>query len=343
MKPLYSTILALLAAASGAFAQTSASTTPVGYVSLGNTGGTALPNNTDITIAVPLQNPSAWTGLVSSVDAGTGVVTLSGSPGFTTNQWVPGAGNDPYVLTVQSGSNSGLVGLITANDAGAVTVSLPSGESLTGIVSNDTVSIRKAVTPSSLLAGNTLPSGIQLLIFDGTSGQNPAFSNSFSYDSGSWTDDTTLDDVTHSLLYPGEGLGLRNQSGTDISNLTVSGEVPTSNNRSVFTVTSGTVGQDLFFSYFSPVGEIIGSSGLSSLVSSGDQLLEFDNTATGINKAFSNSYSYDSGTWTDDTTLDDVTNTLVLKGGVAYALRLQAGATNGSYVWSDQPSYVSTL
>jgi uncharacterized protein (TIGR02597 family) len=349
MKPYTYSLLAAALACGMAQGAATAYTTPVGYVSLGNTAPAAnnLPTGTDIAIAVPLQRSAEWAGTVASVDSGAGVVTLSGTPGFTANQWVPGAGFDPYTLCVEDGTKSGLVGLVTANGTDTVTVSLPSGETLADITAGAKVTIRKGFTPSSLFAGNTLPNGIQLLLFDGTSGQNPASSNSYSYDSGSWTDDTSLDDVTHALLYPGEGFVLRNESGTNIADLVVSGEVPTSNHRLVFGVTSGAVGQDIFFSYFSPVGELIGGvatgSQLASMVSNGDQLLAFDNAATGINKASANSYSFDSGSWTDDTTLDDVTNTLILQGGVTYALRRQAGATNGSFVWSDQPSYVPSL
>jgi len=347
MKPIYSYALLAAFAAVGQALAVDATTTPVGYVSLGNTSGTAVPNNTDIAIGVPLEAPASWTGTVSSVNAGTGVITLTGTPGFTTGQWVAAPGTDPYVVTVTSSVEAtvgnGIVGLITANDSGTVTVSLQSGDSLAGIVSGTTVSIRRGITPSSLFAGNTLPNGIQLLLFDGGAGQNVSASGSYSYDSGFWTDDSSLDDVTNALLYPGEGFVLRNQSGTDIAKLVVSGSVPVANHRTVITVVNGAAGQDSYFSYFSPVGEIIGDSGLSALVNSGDQLLEFNNSSTGINKSASNSYSYDSGTWTDDSSLDDVTNTFRLQAGVAYVLRKQSGATTGSTVWADRPSYVPTL
>lgn len=337
MKPIIP--FALLGALLAVGAANAASTDPVGYVSLGNTvtPATSVAANTDVNISIPLDRPSEFTGTVGSV-AGS-VVTLSGTPGFTAGQWIA----SPYILKVESGPASGLIALISANAAGTVTVVVPTGDSLASLAAGNSVSIRKAWTVKSFLAGNTIPSGTQVLLYDGvTPGQNLAPSISYTYDSGanSWTNDGTFSPGDDDVVFQGEGIIVRNNSAAVIPSIVITGEVSTTNHRLVVSKLSASQPQDNAFGFSGPVSEVIGTSGLG--VAPGDQILFYDNATPGINKGPAGSATYDGTTWTDDGTFSDVTNTFTLDGGQGYVLRRANGAV-GDAVWSNEPNYVQNL
>ncbi len=326
----------LLAAASCgmAFGAATAYTTPVGYVSLGNAG--SVPANTDVYVSIPLERPAEYGGSVSSVSGNT--VTLSGSPGFTVNQFASGV---PYIVEIGSGAKSGLVALVVSNDAGTVTVAPQPGLSLSGILSGDLLRIRKAWTVSTFLSSTTIPVGTQLLANSGTvPGIVVAPDLIFEYDGANWVDTNTFDSADNVVLYPGEGFVLRT-TGSAISSLSVSGEVPSSNHLTVISNFSPGVGQDSSIGYIGAVGEKIGVSGLG--YTGGDQLLVWDNTTTGIIKAPVTVLEFDGSVWVDTNTFDDVSTTFELTSGQSYVFRRSPSASGADVVWSDQQTYIPSL
>ncbi len=332
MKTHLSYSLILAAAASGiAFGAETAYTSPVGYVSLGNAG--SVPANTDMSLAIPLERASEWTGTVASVSGN--VITLTGTPGFAVNQWVNSV--TPYVVKMGSGTKNGQISLVTVSSANTVTVALQDTDTLSGIVSGDSVSIRKAWTIGSFFSGNTLPNNIEVSLFNGAAGTDNAPDKIYYYFAGVWYDASDDSVATSVVLYPNEGFRLRNTTNAAITNLVVSGEVPRNNSRIFIAGAAGV--QDTRISFFSAVDEPIASSGLG--VSDNDQLLSYSVTATGTDNAPSAIYYKFGPSWYDASDDSDVTSTLKLKAGVGYVYRAAAGtATTTS---SNTPDYVPSL
>ncbi len=325
-------LLAALMAPGALFAQTTATTTPVGYVSLGNNG--VIPAGSDTYVTIPLDREVVAQGTVASVSGSE--ITLSGTPGLGSLATL----TSPHVAKISSGSRNGLVGLVTANTTGSVTIAIPFGDNLTGVVAGDKITIFKSWTVASFM-GVSVPAQTQLLGFSGTfSGQNGAPDVIYEFDGANWIDTGSFESADNSVLYGGESLIIRNSGVVAINNFTVSGVVPTAAHRAILVRAAD--GTDNTQSYFSPVDEIIGVSGLSQIVAAGDQLLEYSNTTVGQNKSANNIIEFDGTTWTDTNSFEDVTNTYKLLAGNAYIIRLAAGAPS-NIVWSDTPTYLPSL
>ncbi|MDB6079513.1 MAG: hypothetical protein JWO82_3260, partial [Akkermansiaceae bacterium] len=141
MKSIYPYALLGALFAVGAASAATTTTTPVGYVSLGDTtaGQPAVKANTDSIISIPLARESDFTGTAASV-AGN-VVTIAGTPAWTATQFTA----TPYYFVVTGGAQQGLIGLVTANTTNTVTVSTVAG-SLAGVDATSTVVLTKAWT-----------------------------------------------------------------------------------------------------------------------------------------------------------------------------------------------------
>ena len=119
-------------------AQISVATDPVGFVQPFNTSANQinLLANSDTLVSVPFTRTPAFVGTIDSISGN--VVTLAGSPGFTTNQFVYAQGtqsNHYYALIGPSSSANPKEGhsyLITANDSTTATLDT-SHDDLSGI------------------------------------------------------------------------------------------------------------------------------------------------------------------------------------------------------------------
>ena len=186
---------------------------------------------------------------------------------------------------------------MTSNTAGTLTVAAQTGDSTTGISDGDTVELSEAWTLGTLL-GDSLPAGTELLAFSGSgTGQNVAADVIYGYgqpfggvlfpNGPEWYNTAGYAESSNVFLYPGEGLILR-ANATPISSFTLSGSVPIQTNRSI--ILGGSSGQDTPISFPSPVDEVIVDMNLP--VASGDELLVFDPSSSGQNKAAAIVYGY---------------------------------------------------
>lgn len=286
--------------------------------------------NSDSFVSIPLANDSVYSGSIASVSGN--VITLAGTPGLGS---LSTAAN-PHVCVISTGAREGLTALITANTAGTVTISVQTGDDLTGVVAGNKVILQKAWTISKLFQTVTPPAGTQLLAFAGvTPGVNLAPDLIYEWDGTNWIDTNSFDVADNTVLFPAESFVIRNNSGTPLPSIVLTGTVPTYKHRSVLAHNSAS--QDIPFAHISPVGEIIGQSGLSALCTSGDQLLVFDNNAATQNKSASQIIEFDGTAWINTDSFDDVTTTFSLTPGVGFILR-RTGATT---VLSDLPTYVT--
>ncbi len=313
-------------------------TPPVGYVTL------TVPANSDAAIGAPLERAAEFQGVVQVISGN--VITVAGQPGWTTNQFVYQAGvqSKTYYLRIDSDSKEGLTLPITANDSSSVTVTVPAGEDLTGILTNavegngngSTISIAPYWTPASLVSG-VLP-GTQLLRYPtNTPGTNLSPSSIYVFSGTNWLQATTVvNDVTFRI---GEGIVLRNNSTTAAQSISITGAVPMTAHRTrLFTLAPNTA-QDQRIFFNSPVPEAIGNVFPGSSLAPGDRLFAFDNGSTGKNKSPAVNLVWTGSAWLQGTT--NVTTTYMLQPGNSYLFRKnQTGASPASLVWSRLQSYL---
>ena len=342
MKKHTSLILFALFGAVAAYGQsTTATTIPVGYVSQGDAGGT-LKDNTDYRLSIPLERSTKFTGTVSAVTSNT--ITVTGAA-FTTNQWTA----IPHYVRITSGAKAGFLTVIDSHDATTLTVTAPQGQSLTGVLSGDKLSIQEAWTVGNFFENITVPVGLEVHAFSGgTGGINIADDLNYTYYGvvDGWLDGNG-DPATSAVLYPGESFYVRNASGGDVTGFTVTGQVPVAPFTVVFhnvdPASSGN-SQDIPFGIFSPVAQTVSALGLSSIAQEGDSILIFDLSQTGLNLANVSDLTYYAGDgWVDSGTGDPINpGTFTLSAsGLGYIYRRVPSDTDA--VWTFTPSYVPGL
>jgi Verrucomicrobium spinosum paralogous family TIGR02597 len=325
-RPLFSRLPAALAlslgialfAASGN-AQTVV-TDPVGFTS------TSCLSNSDTLVSIPFTRPQAFVGAAASVAGGT--ITVSGSPGWTTNQFVYAPGTQPnhYYALIGAASTSnpkeGHTYTITANTANTVTVDVTS-DSLTGIPTNAQVVIIPYWTLATVYpatnAGVSFTATTQTRTFQtqllipnyNATGINPSaaaiyfFSNNVNGDTNNgigWRivgDNMT--DHGDDVLIPDGYFIVRNLNNAPTLPLTAVGGVLTKK-LAVPELTNAASGRDNSVSMVRPVNVALNVTGLNPADNSfvattqtrtlQDQLFVFDNTTVALNKSPSAIYIY---------------------------------------------------
>lgn len=330
--------------AGAAPAQTTVATDPVGFVS------TTVPANSDAVLAVPLNRAAEFKGTIQSISGS--VITVAGSPGWTTNQFVQSLPSQTktYAVQIATGAKEGMIGKVTANASGAITVQLDSGDDLTGIgtvdvpvdpdgagplgTQADQIDVMPYWTPASLITGVTIPQGTQILVFSSGTGINLSSSGSFGYDAGNWYDEDTFDVGDHNPLRFGSAFVLRN-AGSALA-ISIAGSVPMNKHRLRLSI-PGSTDQDLMIGFTSPVPQAIGTVALG--FTEDDQLLVFNNAASGRNKSASQVLYYTSADgWVDDS-FNPVDTTFFLQPGQGYVFRKKASAPT-TLVWSALQTYL---
>jgi uncharacterized protein (TIGR02597 family) len=328
--------VAVLASAGTGFGQYA--TDPVGVL------GLSVPPASDIAMGAPLGRPSEYQGVVQSVDSNNNTVTVGGLPGWSEGQFVYSAVAQPktYFLRFETGSKEGLVLTIIGNTTNGVTVSLPAGESLSGISSNvapvspattgDLVSIAPYWTVSTVFTG-AIP-GTLMLVPQAVAGINLP-STIYTFNGTNWIRSGAIaDDV---VLNVTSGFIVRNNSTTATLNLNVSGTVPMVAHRMRLATLVASTKQDIRFVYTSPIPEVIGTAFNSAALNPGDLILYVNNAATGKNKPTTTL------TWTGSDWVRGgvaVTNTFYLEPGQSYLFRKNSTPAPSSLVWSDVQSYL---
>ena len=342
MKKLqFSLILFSLLGAAFAQAQSTAVTTdPVGFVSVG------VPANSDSIIAVPLNRSTVFRGVIQSISGN--VLTISGtSPGWTTNAFVQSlpTQTDTFAVLIATGTNEGMIAMITANGANTLTVQLGVGDSLSavkteaanGTGSGDAIDIMPYWTPSTLIS--SVPDGTELYAFDNTSvGQNVSPTTLLQYFSGfGWFETVGFTDQSNRPLLFGTGFIVRNNSASAIS-IPLTGSVPMATTRLVLRTLAANTPQDQTIGYMSPVPTLLSAVSLGA--QDNDELYLFDNTASGKNKSPSTLLVYFGGLWYNSVTFAEVTSTTTLLPGNAMIYRKAGTSTPQNFVWQNLQSYL---
>jgi uncharacterized protein (TIGR02597 family) len=351
-KTLASALLIALAAAAGHAA--TATSEPVGTQSL------PLLANSDTYVSLPLHRPAVSIGQVSSVSGN--VVTLAGSPGWSTNQFVYASGSqsNTYYAFIRSGSKEGNYYTVTANTGGALTLDL-AGDTLAGLAAGDTLAIIPywtlgtlfpaadagvsfTASPSiasirtSILTPDLQTAGINL-----AAGKVYFFYNSAWRQSGQSLTVSKNDDI----LIPDTYFIVRN--GADAGTLTHAGSVVMK--KTVLPLlTQSSAKQDNAVALARPLPVRLNDAGLissnaftpsTSPALRKDELLVFDNTAAGKNKAASAVYYYYNNAWrrVGQPATADYGSDIVFSADTGVLIRKAASGTGQAVNWSHSPSY----
>jgi uncharacterized protein (TIGR02597 family) len=290
--------------------------------------------NSDTRFSVPLHRPSAFQGVVESVSGS--VITISGLPGWTANQFVYSAGvqTNTYYVSVVSGNKEGMYYRVTAN---AADVGTPDTTTLTvdtggdvidggaGVLNGDGLQIIPYWTFATLCPGQqgvtatTSATGAgsltRVLIPDlSTPGINLAANGIYYYYSGTgfggpgWRRSggglTTIRD--NDPISPDVYVIIRQDGVVTSAVVTATGTVPTGDRRYVLGTISPDVEQDNPVAVDVPVPVTLTQSNLfesgaftgtaSATGVGGDKLLVYDDAVAATNKAAAKTFYYYTGT-----------------------------------------------
>ena len=386
MKNLSVILASTLAFASASFAQTTsgtATTDPVGYVTYNCLG------NSDTYVTVPFTRAPEYVGVVSAISEGAGaaVITLSGTPGFTTNQFVfvprttqtvPSTQPKTYYVLVggTSGGRAGMFYTITANTTNSLTIDL-TGDTLASSITTGSTSIKVIpyATLDSIFPGgqgiNGSPSHsagtrqTEILIPDqATAGTDLAASRSYYYYSGTnspgtgWRQAGITSQIKNDDVLPPDSYFIVRQDVATTTTLTLLGNVHMGTFRCPVSTLQANIDQDV------PVGLLLAADttlGNSNLFQSGafagstshsaavrqDQILVFDNSVVGKDKAAAASYYYYTGTntpgagWRKAGVTSSLADSTLIFGSqnTAVLFRKKGTATAQSVLWPITPSY----
>jgi hypothetical protein len=287
MKFLSSSLLAILVAASAQWpvqAQETATTDPVGFVTVGITAGTGSAKRNTL-FSLPLLETEAIGGQVAGTITGVTANTISNSnAGWTAGELSNPA--SPYLIQITSGAAEGRMFLVSssantggaiagaANTATTVTVSsidaaqvdlttlgIVNGTDTYKIFACDTISSFFGTPGSTGVLGGTAPANSDTIVavINGTSS-----TYYFNTTSNKWVRAVLgSPDSSNVPLLPYYGVQYGRLGNTSLS-FVVTGGVPTEP-RKVAVKNSGTT----ILSQFWPVETTLGTSGLSTVVSPG--------------------------------------------------------------------------
>ena len=339
-------ITASLVAASSLQAQTTATTDPVGFVTVNVTAGTGTAKKNTLFSLPLLETPSSLAGQVSGTITGVGTKTITNSNAA----WTAGALSQaaaPYLIMITSGAAQGRMFLIsstTANTADTVTVSatdtvqVPDLTTLGIVAGTDTYRIFACDTLASFF-GTPASSGVQggtntkdadtiLITLNGST-------VTYYYDTakGRWTKSAYLSpDASNTPLLPYYGIQYQRLPASPLS-FVITGAVPTGK-RQVSIKNSGTT----VLSQYWPVDSTLTSLGLQNLpgwtsgnAKTGDNVL-----VTSAGSAIT--YFYDGTNWRKSAYLNPISNSAVIPIGSSVQI-LKRGSAAGYVTLTQELPY----
>ena len=353
-----------------AHGQTTAYTTPVGYVT------TECKANSDTIVGVPLRQSAAFAGTITvnpniNNPSGFALLSLSGTPNLSVNAFV----NTHYVkFTITSptpAAGDGQWFIITANTADTITVDLNGGTInavagagievikfwTLGELFDPAVSTTIATTTGNAIVSSTSPNAFgrrTTLLIPNYLGTGINLSSAYSYyilDSAKqWrTQGDATTNMGSFVLWPDSYFIIRHASSVTASTrYTVSGQVELGDfHIQLNTLNSGA--QDNFIALPRPVDLTLASLNLggtdafmlsesTNAFGRRDQLFVFDNSAVGINKSSSATYFYHGGMWKKAGDGNVNHNNDVISAGAG--IRIRKYQTNtGTASWDEKSPY----
>ncbi|MEO6969940.1 MAG: TIGR02597 family protein [Chthoniobacterales bacterium] len=276
-------------------------TDPVGFTT------SSCLTNSDTVLGLPFTRPQSFVGAITSV-AGS-VITVTGSPGWVTNQFVYVQGSQPnryYALIGPASTTNpkeGHIFTITGNSASTLTVDT-TADTLTGIPANAQVVVIPYWTPATLFPASNAnisftpttspPTYKTLLRVPNYSavGINLPYAAEYYFNSGAWQRISPSGVGDDDALLPDGYFVVRTSNGAPTLPLTNLGAVLLKKTSTAL-LTAASPGQDNPAALVRPFNVALNATGLSSAFGPSDQLLLFDNTQAAFDKAPSATYTYD--------------------------------------------------
>ena len=343
-------LASFLACVHCAFAQFLASD-PAGFTT------SSLLANSDTYVSFPFTRPFTFSGSISSV-AGS-VITVAGSPGWTSNQFVYAAGTQPnhyYVLLGGGGSSNpkeGHIYPVTANGSNTLTVDT-TADNLTGVTANTKITLIPYWTPATIFpaadanvsfTATTSPPTYKTLIRVpdySASGINLPYAAEYYFSSAAWRRVSDGLDHGDDPLVPDGYIVIRNSNSAPTLPLTNIGAVILNKiTPPLEALISGA--QDNPLGLVRPLDVALNSTGLGPANSSfvaNDQLLVFNNSQAALNKSPA-IYYYDtsvgnSGGWrlTGDTAPNDHGADIIPMGAGFIVRKAQTGTGQPTF-WTN--------
>lgn len=306
----------------------SVSTIPVGYVT------TDVPANSDGILSPALHRAALYSGSVGSV-ADVDTIVVSGTPGFSADEY---AGGGNFVIFT-SGDREGLWAVINANTTDSIDLTFVTQDlgsvADDRVEAGDTFEVVPFWTPATLLPEGSTAAGTQLLVYSRSQpGINLSAVSIYTlFDTFGWYNGP--DDVNNEPIYPDESVVVRNKS-SEVLSIVQAGAVPMSSYRTVLSLVSAGVQQDIRLTSGLPAQVAIrdlidpGSSG------DGDQILLYDQDQLGENKSAVTIATYFDGFgwYSGPTELNDY----MLQPGEGFVYR-KAGTNASDVVVDYTPTY----
>lgn len=292
---------ALLLPVSAAHAD-SVVTDPVGFTT------TSCLSNSDTFVSNPFTRPAVFLGAIASSSGST--ISVSGAPGWLTNQFVYTQGSQPnhYYALIGAGTPSnpkeGHFYAITGNTASALTLDT-TNDDLSGIPPSAKVSVIPFWTPATIFPASdanvsftptTSPPAYKTLLRVpnySAAGINLPYASEYYFNSGAWQRVSPAGVGNDDPLQPDGYFVVRNSNGAPTLPLTNLGGVLLKKT-STLLATAASPGQDNPLGIIRPLDVSLNAAGLSSVFGPSDQLLLFNNAVAAFDKTPSAIYTYDS-------------------------------------------------
>lgn len=302
--------------------------------------------NTDTLVSVSFSRPPAARGVIASVSGST--LTASGSPGWTTNAFLTSA---THYVRMLSGTHRGQFFVVTGNGASTITVD-SAGLNLSLIAAGDTFEVTPFWTLGTLFpasaAGTSFTSspnpanlGTQLLFYShATVATNRAPSTTYFFMNGAWrrTGDALTTSFDNTIIFPDMFFVVRNRAAA--TSLTQLGRVQPVGLGTLLEGGNSTSRNDNIVAIAHPVNMTLGQLGLvaSGFLSSPtpvprDQVLLYDQNATGYNRAPVETYFYYNSGWrkAGDSLSNEYSN-VTIPAGAGFIIRKSVGSA--SHAWT---------
>jgi hypothetical protein len=309
MKKFLSYSLLAIAAAGMSFADT-ATTAPVGYVTV------TFPGNNSLTaVSVTLAKSPEYTGVSTSQTATTVVAT---GAGWSDGAWVG------KLVYLENSSGAEEAFLITANTSNTLTVSAPfdlttryAGASKFTINAPHTVGSLFGTTPGEVkFAQGTVDVADLLYLWNGTG------YTTYNFNGSTWRRSTSLGNANNDIVYPDEGFFVLRRSATPID-VVFSGQVPVKPQ----TTTIPGNGQTNVSSRF-PVGATISSMGFQNLPGwSGTPAADADRVYVWNGTSYI-TYWFNGTNWRRSTSLGNANNDVIPANSFMFVFRTNASTAN---------------
>lgn len=353
MNSLRSSLAALAAAllaAPGVQAQTTATTDPVGFMTID------LPVGSDTIVAAPLSKAPVFQGAVTSLSGFVVTVTGANFGDLTTS---------PHYLQAVTGAQAGMIFDIASNTADTITL-VDNGVSPTGLSAGTTFKVIPYWTLGTLFpstdqgvsftpsAGTTLLTRRTQILFPNVAGTgiNRAPNNTYYFVTNTYwrSQSGGTNNFDNTPILPDSYFIVRNPTNAASGlKLTVAGSVNTGP-MAVQLDRLATGANDNYISLGRPMDITLNDLGLitsgaftpstgTTTLTRRDQLMIFNNATIGMNKAPGTTYYYltNSGTnrWLSTSTGTNDVGANVIPAAVGYIIRKATNGTTGTQFWTN--------